>query len=189
MFSASGETDGSLSVRMVPTMPEMEKRQQRVDELRQMGDAHPDTVRVGDKRWGASIIPVSLSGEVLLFLRDNKQEIPYPNCWDLLGGTVEPNETPRQCIVRELLEEVEVELAPDSLKLFNAYDMADRLECTFWKQVDFDIRTLKLNEGQQLQWFSESEIEAMPSNMIAFSFRDVILEFFRCRPWRMPASC
>jgi len=152
-----------------------------------MGDAHPETERVGTKGRGASIIPVNSSGEVLLFLRDNNRAIPYPDCWDLLGGTVEPNETPRECILRELLEEVEIAL--DSPKLFDVYDMEDRLEFTFWKQVDFDARTLKLNEGQRLRWFSEGEIEALPSNAIAFNFRSVILDFFRKRPWRTPDSC
>lgn len=152
-----------------------------------MGDAYPKIESVAEKRRGASIILVNSSGEVLLFLRDNKQEIPYPDRWDLLGGSVEPNETPREGIFRELLEEVE--LALDSPKLFNVYDMEDRVEYTFWKQVDLDARTLKLNEGQQLRWFSEGEIEALPSDAIAFNFRSVILDFFRKRPWRTPDSC
>jgi 8-oxo-dGTP diphosphatase len=30
----------------------------------------------------------------------------YPNCWDLIGGHVEPNETNEQALVREAEEEV-----------------------------------------------------------------------------------
>jgi 8-oxo-dGTP diphosphatase len=45
-------------------------------------------------------------GELLLLLRDDKPEIPYPNTWDLPGGHVEGNESPRECISREMAEEL-----------------------------------------------------------------------------------
>ena len=138
------------------------------------------------KKEGASIILVNRSEQVLLCLRDDKPDIPYPNCWDLLGGAVEAGETPRECILRELREEIEVSL--DGPQLFNVYDMDDRLEYTFWKLVDFDVRALKLNEGQELRWFTESEVESLHSDAIAFNFRCVILEFFDKRPWLAPTT-
>ncbi len=48
--------------------------------------------------------------EVLIFLRDNTQEIPYPNMWDVLGGHVELDETPKECIIREMKEEIGLDL-------------------------------------------------------------------------------
>ena len=34
----------------------------------------------------------------------------YPDCWDLVGGHVEPNELPHQAVTRECLEELGVQV-------------------------------------------------------------------------------
>jgi 8-oxo-dGTP diphosphatase len=62
------------------------------------------------KRKGCSIIFINDNHQVLLFLRDNIPTIPFPNMWDVPGGHVEPGETPEICIVREMQEEMELEL-------------------------------------------------------------------------------
>lgn len=61
------------------------------------------------KRGGTSIIFKNSRNEVLLFLRDDKPEIPYPNLWDIPGGHFEAGETPEACIVREMIEEIETD--------------------------------------------------------------------------------
>ena len=43
-------------------------------------------------------------------LRDDKPGIPYPNMWDIPGGHAEYGETPEQCIVREMKEEMDLNL-------------------------------------------------------------------------------
>lgn len=130
---------------------------------------------------GTSMIFYNSTGEVLLFLRDDKQEIPFPNCWDLLGGHAENGETPERCIQREILEEIEVELGVPSL--FRAYTLEDRNEYTFWQRADWDIANLPLHEGQRMKWFSRAEILVMTDSEIAFGFRRVLLEFYDSRPW------
>ena len=40
--------------------------------------------------------------KLLIYLRDDKPEISFPNHWDLFGGHVEEVETPEQALVREL---------------------------------------------------------------------------------------
>jgi len=47
---------------------------------------------------------------LLIYLRDNKPEIPFPNHWDLFGGHVEEGEAPEEALVRELKEELGVDL-------------------------------------------------------------------------------
>ena len=127
------------------------------------------------------MILVNPKGQVLLYLRDDKREIPYPNCWDLLGGNVEPGESAEECIKRELLEEIELDLRKP--QLFDVYDMGDRVEHTFWSEQDLDIASTRLHEGQRLQWFSESDISAVPADQLAFGFKSILLDFFRKRPW------
>jgi 8-oxo-dGTP diphosphatase len=100
------------------------------------------------KRHGASIIFVDSKRRLLLYLRDNKPGIPYPGCWDLLGGTVEPGESPEQCIKREVLEEIEFDLK--SPQFFSLRDFEDRVEHTFWSAQDLDLTKTPLHEGQKL---------------------------------------
>jgi len=119
---------------------------------------------------------------VLLYLRDQKPGIAYPGCWDLLGGSVEPGESPERCIKREILEEIEFDLTTPHL--FKVYDMEDRVEHTYWAMQDLDIAKTRLHEGQRLQWFSQQEIIELLENQIGFGFKEIVLDFFRQQPWK-----
>ena len=39
---------------------------------------------------------------ILVILRDNKPDIPWPNTWELPGGGREGQETPLECLQREV---------------------------------------------------------------------------------------
>jgi 8-oxo-dGTP diphosphatase len=125
------------------------------------------------KHRGCSIIFVNDQHKVLLFLRDDKPEIPYPGLWDILGGHVEEGETPEQCIKREMQEEIGLEL--NEFALFRVYDFNDRIEYTFWKKADLDIDRIPLNEGQCLKWFSREEAVRTP---LAFGGDRILRDFF-----------
>lgn len=47
-------------------------------------------------------------GRVLLVHRQPSRR-RYPDCWDLVGGHIEPGESPHQAVVRECLEELGVQ--------------------------------------------------------------------------------
>lgn len=128
------------------------------------------------KTQGTSIIFLNSENKVLLFLRDDNKDIPFPNCWDILGGRVEEGETPEEAIKREMLEELELEL--HNPILFGIFDMDDRIENTFWQRADFDISQMPLHEGKCLQWFAQEEINLMPNEKIAFGFKSILLDFF-----------
>jgi len=74
---------------------------------------------------GASIIFLNDTRQILLLLRDDKQSIPFPNCWTCRADQVEAVETPLECIQREMREELEMEL--EHPRLFRVYDLADRV--------------------------------------------------------------
>ena len=61
------------------------------------------------KKKGATILLYNGEGRLLLFLRDDRPGLPYANMWDLPGGHVEDGETPEECIVREMREELGVD--------------------------------------------------------------------------------
>ncbi len=125
------------------------------------------------KRKGSSIIFVNHKQEILLFLRDDKLGLPYANMWDVLGGHVESDETPRKCIIREMKEEIGLELADFQLLCEKEFD--DRIEFTYWKFWDVEITDITLMEGQRLKWFTKNEIA---KTTLAYGFNEIIEVFF-----------
>ena len=51
-----------------------------------------------------------IDGQLLVYLRDDFAHIPFPNMWDFPGGMREGDETPEQCVLRELEEEFAIKL-------------------------------------------------------------------------------
>ncbi|MBA4369693.1 MAG: NUDIX hydrolase [Desulfobacterium sp.] len=130
------------------------------------------------KRKGCSVIFFNDDHQVLLFLRDNIPTIPFPNMWDIPGGHVEPDETPERCIVREMREEMELEL--ENFSLFSVMEFPDRIEYTFWKKSNLDIERITLHEGQCLRWFDQKEIE---ETELALGFNEILSSFFTEAPF------
>ena len=52
---------------------------------------------------------------ILVILRDNKPDIPWPNTWELPGGGREGQETPLECLRREVWEELGLILEEKSI--------------------------------------------------------------------------
>lgn len=129
------------------------------------------------KPKGTSLIFINDQGQVLLFLRDDDPGIPYPNMWDLPGGHVEDGETPRDCIIREMKEEVG--LVIEGIEPFSVVQFENRTEYVFWKRMNLVIDTIRLTEGQRLRWFSREEVEKTP---LAYGFNPILAAFFRDIP-------
>ncbi len=126
------------------------------------------------KRLGASIIFVNNKQQVLLFLRDNKPDLPYRNMWDVPGGHVEENETPEECIVREMKEEMNIDLK--DFQLFCEKEFDDRIEYTYWKKANLNITEINLMEGQCLKWFTRKEAR---NTELAYGFNEIVEEFYK----------
>jgi 8-oxo-dGTP diphosphatase len=125
------------------------------------------------KRKGSSILFTNDRRQVLLFLRDDKPDISYPNMWDVPGGHVEKDETPEQCIVREMNEEMGIDL--NGFHLFCIREFDDRIEYTYWKKENLRIEEIHLTEGQRLRWFTEEEAH---STRFAYGFNEIVADFF-----------
>ncbi len=130
------------------------------------------------KRKGASIIFVNDKHQILLFLRDNIPDIPYPNMWDVPGGHVEQLENPEKCIIREMKEEMNLTL--DDFELFSKIEFKDRIEYTFWARADFDIDEIELTEGQKLKWFTKDDAKQTP---LAYGFNEIVEMFYNQAPF------
>jgi len=60
-------------------------------------------------------VALFIGDKLLISLRDDKPDIPYPNMWDFVGGGREGNETPEDTLIRETKEEVGLDLQPEDL--------------------------------------------------------------------------
>ncbi|MCG6889283.1 MAG: NUDIX domain-containing protein [Gammaproteobacteria bacterium] len=145
------------------------------NEFLRMWDAGPSVGLIPRKGGACSMIFINSSGCVLLYLLDQKPGISDTNKWNLIGGHIDEDESPDDCITRELLEKIEYDLLSPSL--FHVFNMPNRLEFTYSCTEDFDISKMPLHEGLELRWFSEGELLALPANQIAFGFKPVI-QFF-----------
>ncbi|WP_067712776.1 NUDIX hydrolase [Nocardia yamanashiensis] len=125
---------------------------------------------------GANVIITNPRGQILLFLRDDKPDIPFPNSWALPGGHVEPGETPLACLVREIDEEMCVQLDPATPTLLcSRLRPWGMLEHTFTTMLDLDLDRIVLTEGQQLGWFGATDIATI---RLGFEEHDLLTEYF-----------
>lgn len=60
-------------------------------------------------------IALLCDGQVLTILRDDKPTIPWPNLWELPGGGREGDESPFECVAREVYEELSIQLSKDKV--------------------------------------------------------------------------
>ena len=125
----------------------------------------------------ATIILENDKGEILLYLRDNKPEIPFPDYWDLIGGHVEEGETPEEALVREVKEELDIDL-----KDYNFYkkyecltgDAYENIKYIYSGKINLPIEEVTLLEGVRPQYFSREEISNVK---FANILKTIVLEY------------
>ena len=109
----------------------------------------------------AAIILENDKGELFLALRDNKSWIPFPNHWDLIGGHVEDGETPEEALVREIKEELDIDIG--EYKFYKKYecltgDAYENVKFIYTGKINIPIERITLLEGERAQYFREDEI-------------------------------
>jgi 8-oxo-dGTP diphosphatase len=91
-------------------------------------------------------------GKLLVYRRDQRNDIPIPGRWDFPGGGREGTESPEQCVLRELQEEFSISLSQDGLVYRRDYSVSyrDSLSCFFAAHADpLDIENIAFgDEGQ-----------------------------------------
>ena len=123
---------------------------------------------------GAGIILLNRNNEVLLLLRDNKVDIPFPNMLDIPGGKVEDGEEPEFAVRREINEELGIaDLGEISLfKIITSEKITDYI---FWKRLDLNPDEIDLQEGQRIEYF---DFERIRKSKLAFNYNEVLEEFY-----------
>jgi len=112
-----------------------------------------------------TVVAVALvdeAGRILLGQRPAGKHLG--GLWEFPGGKVEPGETPEAALVRELAEELGVEIAPGDLKpltfVSHSYEKFHLLMplyvCRQWQGE------VTAKEGQNLAWVAAAELRDYP---------------------------
>ncbi|SRR5688500_16254622 len=81
-------------------------------------------------------------------------------CWEFPGGKCEPGESLHQCLVREMAEELGVDVTPHETLLVTTHTYPD-------KTVELHFIACELSsdpvpqQGQQMQWIDRSRLETL----------------------------
>lgn len=114
---------------------------------------------------------VTVSGAVILRTNPdtNKKEIfatqrgygDYKDGWEIPGGKLEPGETPEQCIVREIKEELATDVKAEKILGAVDYDYPNfhlTMHCILCTIVSGD---LKLLEHEAAKWVSKETLRSV----------------------------
>jgi 8-oxo-dGTP diphosphatase len=129
----------------------------------------------------ASIIFENDKNEILLYLRDNKPGIPFPGHWDLIGGHVEEGETPGEALVREVKEELNMELK--NYTFFRKYDCPEKdaypnVKYIYSGRINIPLEEITLLEGDRAAFFTYAEV---PFVKFANILRNIVMDYIEAR--------
>ncbi len=104
----------------------------------------------------AGIIFNESGTQILLSLR--KPEQHQGNCWEFPGGKMEPSESQQQALVRELNEELGINVLQCAPFTEIEHDYKDKkVRLFFWQVSQFSGNPVG-REAQQLAWFNLNEL-------------------------------
>ncbi|CUH79186.1 nucleoside triphosphate pyrophosphohydrolase [Tritonibacter multivorans] len=70
---------------------------------------------MSDQDFIGAKLALFIGVELVVILRDDKPDIPFPAHWDFPGGGREDGESPAACVLRETGEEIGLHLSEDDL--------------------------------------------------------------------------
>lgn len=144
----------------------------------------PETNQINEniEKTNCSLVIIeNQQDDILLYLRDDKPNIPYPNTWAILGGLCEKGENPEQVIKRELREELiqkdgeDIELSTLRFIFSQERDDIARVEHVFRLLINQSSEHFVLVEGQKLKFFKKSFIRR--SKKIAPPHKKILLRY------------
>ena len=129
--------------------------------LRQLAAAKRLTLRPSN---AVAALLLHEDGRYIMQLRDAKEEIFFPGHWGCFGGAVEPGEEPEQALLRELQEEIGVDVATVSRFTQIQFDWSPLGHGATYRRYfhavvpDADFRRIVLGEGAAMRAFTVAEL-------------------------------
>jgi 8-oxo-dGTP diphosphatase len=102
---------------------------------------------------------VELNGAFLVTRR--QQGVHLEGYWEFPGGKCEPGESHTACLVREMREELDVDVAVGTEILSTVHAYADRSVELHFLQCELQ-GTPRPQQGQEMRWVSRTELATLP---------------------------
>ncbi|MCX6654316.1 MAG: (deoxy)nucleoside triphosphate pyrophosphohydrolase, partial [Candidatus Bathyarchaeota archaeon] len=96
------------------------------------------------------------NGKILIAQRKKGSHLEYK--WELPGGKLEENESPEECLKRELREELNIDVEVRELFIESAYSYPDLDVDILAFNVNYINGRFKLTSHSQVKWVKPSEI-------------------------------
>jgi 8-oxo-dGTP diphosphatase len=130
----------------------------------------PDIVQVMAKPTGNRILITNAAGKYLMQFRDNTPGINFPLMWDFFGGSSEGEETPVQGMLRELHEELNLDLTEDDLEevAHERIKGVDEYLYRLKRPLAWDDFTIQ--EGAGAAFLTKEELQKLPISGFAQFF-------------------
>jgi len=112
-------------------------------------------------------------GQVLCQLRDNNPGIICPGLWSCCpGGQVEATESPHEAIVRELMEEFEIDVSNVTPLLIHRENTGEYqgVYHAFYADLVTHIENVKCNEGERCKFFMPEQAVSLPQHPMSLVF-------------------
>ncbi len=96
---------------------------------------------------------------VLLHLRDEKAAV-HPNQWGFFGELSEGSETPEECVIRELKEELNINIKKNQLRKLCDYlnEQRGTWRHVFFIESDLEKSAMRLGEGADFDWIPLAKV-------------------------------
>ena len=112
------------------------------------------------KRYPISVKGIVFVNNKIVLLKNERQE------WELPGGKIEENESAEQCAIREIKEELAIDVQIVSLVDVWMYNIQSKIKVLIvsyvCKPISMDEKKLKIsNEHKELGLFTPEEISAL----------------------------
>lgn len=122
----------------------------------------------------AGCIIINKNNEILL--QKKTQDYKYPGHWCLFGGEIEGSETPEEAIIRELKEELGIDITDVKKIKESDYEFNNKKEKVyiFTALFDKDISEIRIGEGCGVALFTLEEIKELK---LIPHVLDIIMEF------------
>lgn len=103
-----------------------------------------------------------------ILLQDRKGITKAGEEWGFFGGGIEPGETPEQALIRELKEELDIDLKKvELLTQYKVFLPGDNLYNAIWlfvSPINIQIENLEQKEGRDMKFFTVDESRKLTMN-------------------------
>ena len=109
---------------------------------------------------------IELDDKILIAKREPEDNI-FGGLWEFPGGKIEDGETPEECMARELMEELEIEVEVGTLITSNKHRYPDGYFELLAYRVQHICGNFVLNDHDEIKWITIDEIsnfEFPPAN-------------------------